>query len=162
MQSNPVSSEIEDKPVYLASYKHRASGLLGLVNRGIQWVTRSRYSHTELCIGHPFEGLVHCITSSGMDGGVRCKRMQLNPAHWDVLPMPWVSESAAWAFMLDNKGAHYDYMGVVRFLFPWALREHPTRWFCTEAVAHIAGFDEPWRYSPADFHQIIKQMQPRA
>lgn len=145
-----------DQPVYLATYKHQPGGVRGLVALGIRLVTRSQYSHTELCIGHPFEGPAHCITSSGMDGGVRCKRMQLSPNKWDILPMPWVSESAAWAFMLDNKGAKYDFWGVSRFVVSW-VGEHPSRWFCSEAVAHIAGFADPWRYSPATFHEAVKQ-----
>lgn len=152
----------KDQPVYLASYKRKAGGFAGLVGWCIRAITRSAYSHSELLIGNPALGPVHCVTSSGMDGGVRCKRMQINPAHWDVLPMPWVSESAAWGFMLDNKGAKYDFWGVGRFVLPPLFAQHPTRWFCSEAVAHIAGFAEPWRFSPADLHIVVQAAQTQA
>jgi hypothetical protein len=39
------------------------------------------------------------------------------------------------------------------------LREHPSKWFCTEVVAAIAGFKEPWRFSPADFHIVVQAQE---
>jgi len=146
---------MEEKTIYLASYKGTHKGWKGWFNRGIRWLTRSIYSHTETCIGHPFEGPVHCISSSGVDGGVRAKLMQLSPEKWDVLPMPWVKEEAVWAFMLDHKGSGYDWMGSGRFLLPFILREHPFKWFCTETAASIGGFKEAWRFNPADFHVVV-------
>lgn len=65
--------------VYLASYKARRKGWQGVFNKGVQWLTKSQYSHSELCLGDPFENLVACISASGVDGGVRSKLMQLNP-----------------------------------------------------------------------------------
>ena len=147
---------MEEKIIYLASYKGTHKGWKGWFNRGIRWLTRSIYSHTETCIGHPFEGPVHCISSSGVDGGVRAKLMQLSPEKWDVLPMPWVKEEAVWAFMLDHKGTGYDFAGVVRFVFPWLRTQSKRRWFCTECVAAIAGYPDAWRFSPADFHIIVE------
>lgn len=141
--------------IYVASYKSTQPGWQGIFNRGIRWLTKSPYSHTEVCIGHPFHGPVPCISSSGVDGGVRAKTMQLSPEKWDVLPMPWVTEQDVLAFLQKHQGSGYDYMGAGRFLLPFALRDHPIKWFCTEAVAAIAGFDDPWRFSPADFHVIV-------
>jgi hypothetical protein len=34
--------------IYLASYKSTQCGWFGCINRGIRWVTRSIYSHTEV------------------------------------------------------------------------------------------------------------------
>jgi hypothetical protein len=75
--------------VYWASYKGTHAGLAGVVNRGIRRATSSPYSHTELCIGNPFEGVVSCLSASGVDKGVRRKDMQLNPDKWDILELPW-------------------------------------------------------------------------
>jgi len=141
--------------IYIASYTGTRPGWHGWINRGIRWVTRSIYSHTEICIGNPLEGAVHCMSSSGVDGGVRAKLMHLSPEKWDVLPMPWVKEEAVWAFMLDHKGTGYDFAGVVRFVFPWLRTQSKRRWFCTECVAAIAGYPDAWRFSPADFHIIV-------
>ena len=73
--------------IYLASYTGTQPGWHGIFNRGIRWLTRSRFSHTEVCIGNPLEGRVWCISSSGVDGGVRAKMMQLSADRWEVLPM---------------------------------------------------------------------------
>lgn len=156
MQVNSVENKPAPAPIYLASYTGTQPGWHGIFNKGIRCLTKSQFSHTEVCIGHPFEGKVHCIGSSGVDGGVRAKMMQLSPDKWEVLPMPWVSEEAVWAFMLEHKAAGYDLIGCGRFLLPFLLREHPAKWFCTEAVAAIAGYKEPWRFSPADFHIIVQ------
>jgi hypothetical protein len=146
---------MEEKTIYLASYKGTQKGIGGVFNIGIRWLTRSIYSHTEICIGNPLEGPVHCISSSGVDGGVRAKLMHLSPEKWDVLPMPWVREEAVWSFMLDHKGTGYDFAGVVRFVLPWLRTQSKRRWFCTECVAAIAGYPDAWRFSPADFHIIV-------
>lgn len=142
--------------IYLASYTGTQPGWHGIFNRGIRWLTRSRFSHTEVCIGNPLEGRVWCISSSGVDGGVRAKMMQLSADRWEVLPMPWVTADAVWAFIRKHEKTGYDLIGCGRFLLPFLLREHPTRWFCTETVAAIAGYAEPWRFSPADFHVIVQ------
>jgi hypothetical protein len=142
--------------VYLASYKARREGWQGLVNGAVQWLTKSQYSHTELCLGNPFENPVICISASGIDGGVRSKIMQLKPEHWDTVPMPWVDHYAAIHFLRAEQGAKYDYAGVLRFLLPWAVSASKSRWFCSEAVAAMVGLDDPWRFSPADLHVVVK------
>lgn len=143
--------------VYLASYRGQGKGLSKLVGFFIKLVTHSPYSHTEVCVGNPFEGEALCVSASGMDGGkVRGKTMQLSPERWDILPMPWVTPDDVQAFLQAEEGQPYDYLGAGRFGFPLFLREHPTRWFCTEVAAKIAGYSQPWRFSPADFHTIVE------
>lgn len=143
--------------IYLASYKSTQKGWQGIFNKGIRWLTKSQYSHTEICIGNPFELPVPCISSSGVDGGVRSKTMQISPEKWDILPMPEVTEKDIQDFLSQHKNTGYDFVGAARFLLPFALREHPKKWFCTEAVAAIAGYQDPWRFSPADFHVIAQR-----
>jgi hypothetical protein len=142
--------------IYLASYTGTQKGIAGIFNMGIRWLTRSRFSHTEICIGNPFEGAVECVSSSGVDGGVRAKNMKLSPQKWEILPMPWVSEDDVFEFWKAHKGTGYDWAGVVRFLFPWLRAQSKTRWFCTECVAAIAGYPDAWRFSPAEFHIIVE------
>jgi hypothetical protein len=146
--------------VYLASYKAHRKGWQGAFNKGVQWLTKSQYSHSELCLGNPFENPVACISASGIDGGIRSKLMQLNPEHWDIVPMPWVDHYAAIHFLRAEQGCKYDYAGVLRFLLPWAVSASKRRWFCSEAVAAMAGLDDPWRFSPADLHVVVKARQP--
>lgn len=144
--------------VYLASYKDTHSGLPGVVNVGIRVLDRSIYSHTELCIGHPLESVAECYSASGVDRGVRSKAMQLNPAKWDVLHLPWVQASAVRAHHAATVGAGYDYLGVGRFALPLLLREHRTRWFCSEWALAVLGVPQPWRFSPGGAHQVALAM----
>jgi hypothetical protein len=143
--------------IYLASYKSTHEGPAGWINRGIRYVTNSEYSHSEIAVGNPFEGAVDCVSSSGIDGGVRVKRMKLSPTRWDILPLPDVKQSNVDQFLARESGAKYDFFGVARFLLPWLFGASKRRWFCSEACAAIIGFDEPWRFSPADLEIIIRK-----
>ncbi len=135
--------------VYLATYKGIHKGLPGIVNRGIRFMDRTIYSHCELCIGDPFEKEVECFSSSGVDHGVRVKRMKLDKSKWDIMLLPRVSEGHLRDCFEKTKGQPYDYFGTGRFMLPFLLREHPVRWFCSEWTAWVMGHAEPWRFSPA-------------
>jgi hypothetical protein len=141
-------------PVFLASYKGTRSGWKGLVNRGIRFFTKSIYSHSELTIGNPFVSPVDCLTSSGTEGGVRIKRMQLSPAKWDVIALPNVDESAVRKFFSENRDRPYDLIGTVRTVLPFVGREHPAKWFCSEVCAAVMGLSEPWRMHPGVLHSV--------
>lgn len=73
--------------------------------------------------------------------------------------MPWVDHYAVINFLRAEQGCKYDYAGVLRFLLPWAVSASKRRWFCSEAVAAMAGLDEPWRFSPAELHVVVKARQ---
>ena len=140
--------------LYLASYKGTRPGWHGLVNRVIRFFTKSIYSHSEICLGNPFEGRVDCLSSVGTEGGVRIKRMQLDPAKWDVIALPGVSDGAFWNFVADNAGRKYDLVGCVRSVLPFVSREHETKWFCSEVCASVIGHREPWRMHPGVLHMV--------
>jgi hypothetical protein len=140
--------------IYLASYKSTPPGLHGLVNRAIRFFTKSIYSHSEICLGDPFAGPVDCLSSSGMDHGVRIKRMQLSAAKWDVIALPHVSEGAYWHFANEHAGRPYDFIGCVRSVLPFVSGEHPTKWFCSEVCAAVMGHTEPWRMHPGVLHRV--------
>ncbi len=142
--------------IYLASYKSTHKGWHGLINRGIRRITRSKHSHSEACLGNPFESAVPCLSSSGVDGGVRIKEMQLNPDKWDIEPMSWVTEDMFWETYYKYKDDKYDYLGCGWFAAPWIFIESYTRKFCTEIVAILAGYQDPWRFAPGTFHIIVK------
>lgn len=135
--------------VYIASYKSVRSGLTGLVNRIIRTLDKTEFSHTEICIGNPLEGVVACYSASGVDHGVRVKMMQVDPEHWEVLELPYAKAEDIEALFDKTKGLPYDYMGVGRFAFPWMLREHAVKYFCSEWAAEALKFEGAWRFSPA-------------
>lgn len=142
--------------IYLCSYKGTGKGASAIVSKGIRFVTTSDYSHTEISIGNPFEGEAYCVTSSGMDGGVRGKVMKLSPDSWDITPLPHVTQQQVLDWLAKHKGAKYDWGGTTRFLFPFMAREHDTRWFCSESCADMIGINEPWRLDPASLTALAK------
>ena len=135
--------------VYLASYKGFRPGYHGIVNALIRYMDKSIYSHSEICIGNPFESEVECYSSSGVDKGVRMKRMKLSRENWDVLPLTTITAEHVIQCFLETKGEPYDYMGTGRFMLPMLLREHAFHWFCSEWAAWVAGYQDAWRFSPA-------------
>lgn len=152
--------------IRLAAYKGTHKGLTGLINRAIRLVTKSQYSHAEIIVGDPNLGEVFAISSSGIDGGVRGKKIVMTPDKWDFLPIPWLTEQQVVAWLNQYQGAPYDYFGTARFLLPFAAREHENAWFCSEACGEMMGIEEPWRFDPATLmttaSAIIKRLNALA
>jgi hypothetical protein len=147
-----------NKTVYIASFKGRKSGWHGLIGSIIRFATKSEYSHTETCVGNPFEGPVLCVSSVGTEGGVRGKVMQLDPKNWDIDPMSWVSEDDVTKFLAEYQGKGYDLVGCVRSVIPFVSREHPEKWFCTETASYIQKLPESWRFPPGDLVAIVRHI----
>jgi hypothetical protein len=148
--------------VYLASYKATQPGALGLVNRAIRFFTKSQYSHSEMAIGNPFDAPVLCVSSVGVEGGVRAKTMQLNPTKWDLIELHHITPADVQAFLAQHQGKGYDFVGCVRSVLPFVGREHPDHWFCSEVCAAIIGHPEPWRMHPGVLHAVeLSRTKPR-
>jgi len=125
-----------------AFYSGTRPGLQGLYSRAVRWIDRGPYSHCELVFS---DGL--SASASWMDGGVRFKRIDYNPAHWDFIELPDAAEPYACEWFRANEGAPYDLMGNVRFVLPW-LSDSEKGWFCSEAMAAALKIKEPWRFGP--------------
>jgi hypothetical protein len=143
--------------VYLCSFKSTKKGWQGAVERITRFFTKSIYSHSEISIGNPFDGAVLCVSSVGTDGGVRGKVMQLSREEWDILPLPTVYPQMVLNFLNDNKGKGYDLIGCVRSVLPFVSHEHAEKYFCSEVVATIIGFSEPWRMHPGALHMVMTE-----
>jgi hypothetical protein len=112
----------------LAAYKAWAPGT-GLISKLIALRHLGRYSHVELVFS---DGV--CYSSSAQDGGVRFRRIRLNPRRWDTFDLPWVTpehEVRMRAWGLGRVDRCYDWHGVLRFVLPW-LRQRPDEQFCSE------------------------------
>lgn len=142
--------------VFLASYRGIHTGWAGWVNRGIQLVDKTLYSHSEICVSteSPYDSLAKLYSSSGVDHGVRTKKGLLSRDKWDVVELPWVTPDSVIEKYLQTAEDPYDYLGTGRFLFPFLLREHPSRWFCSEWAAWAMGLEQPWRFTPAACHMV--------
>jgi hypothetical protein len=141
-------------PVYLASYKATQPGALGLVNRAIRFFTKGPYSHSEIAIGNPFDAPAMCVSSVGVEGGVRAKTMQLSPAKWDLVELHHITPANVLTFLDQHKGKPYDFVGCVRSVLPFVSREHADHWFCSEVCSAIIGHAEPWRMHPNVLHAV--------
>lgn len=129
----------------IAFYKGRKR----LFNRLTAWWTNGPYSHCELVV----DGL--CWSSSFMDGGVRGKRIELNPDHWDLIEVD-ADVAAAIAWFEARIGDDYDTLGLFGFLWrPW--RDDTNRWFCSEALAAALGFSDPWRFCPNTLYAALSR-----
>lgn len=121
-------------------------GRVRFFNRFVAWYLRGPYSHCELVLGTDAAGLSECVSASYLDGGVRTKRMQLDPEHWDVVDVPG---STRWPRFWARVHAHdrYDILGLLGFV--WRRQTGAQeRWFCSEAVAAMLRMPDPWRYDP--------------
>lgn len=136
-----------------AFYKSTRPGLAGVYNRLVRWFERGPHSHCELIFS---DGMA--ASSSFMDGGVRFKKIDFDPAKWDFLDLPPEKEARARAWFVKHEGEKYDLMGNVRFMFGW-VSDSPDKWFCSEALAASLGIKDPFRYGPNTLFSALQLMK---
>lgn len=115
---------------------HAADGLLARLG---WWITRrvqkgpyAHVTHVEAIHAEHADGTVTIASSSLRDGGVRSKRVALNPQHWQIVDVGlWDVAQSVELFSRTN-GLPYDWRGAVATVFLGS--EDRTRWFCNEWV----------------------------
>lgn len=162
----------------VAFYKSTRPGLQGIANRVIRLRLRSIYSHCEVVFepegqvgqwmpdgssASGADGSLWCASSvagealpahsprrAGKTGGVRFKRIVLNPDHWDVRRVACNPAVAAQWFQ-DHAGELYDWQLILGFV-SWVIPQKALRWTCSEACAAASGMpeDNAWRFDPAN------------
>lgn len=135
--------------IYLALYKGEGT----LFNRLIRLWTRSIYSHCELVMP---DG--RWLSASGMDGGVRAKRIELDLAHWDLIPVPWADATRIQQLFSANEGRGYDWLGLIGSQILPITIENKRRMFCSEFCAAGLGYPLPQRYSPALLGEVVRHI----
>lgn len=133
----------------LAFYKGRKR----FVNRAIADLTDGPYSHVEIVLQHLGKGFFLCLSSSMMDGGVRCKVINLNAPDWVLVSVKTAAtEADAIAWYLNNWRMTYDYFGALRYRVPF-LRNIESKAYCSEVVYLILGLDRA--YHPNGLYQAL-------
>ena len=66
----------------VALYKGKRGGSAGAFDASVRWWTRGPYSHVELVFS---DGM--SASASPRDGGVRFKRIDFKPEHWDFIDL---------------------------------------------------------------------------
>lgn len=135
--------------VYLALYKARGT----LFNRLIRLWTRSPYSHCELVMP---DG--RWLSASGRDGGVRAKRIELDLAHWDLIPLPWADAQLIEQVFAEHEDKGYDWLGLLGSQLVPLTIDNPRRMFCSEFCAAALGFPLAQRYSPALLGEVVRRI----
>lgn len=166
----------------LASYKGTHAGLIGIGNVLIRLRLRGIYSHCET-VFEPGDGVDHmmpdgtcepdadgalwCVSSTGLEtlpawstrragkrGGVRFKRIVLDPKKWDLRKSKGNPQKAArWA--TDNQGRLYDWQLIFGFL-AWLIPQKKSRVICSEACGEMEGYDEAWRLDPCTLDVVTR------
>jgi hypothetical protein len=123
--------------VRIAFYKSRKR----LFNRITCWWLRGPYSHCEIVFADGVSG-----SASFLDGGVRMKRIDFNPDHWDFIEIEG-DEGAARQWFAEHDGDGYDLLGLVGFIAR-IVEGHKRRWVCSEGCMAALGYYQPWRFDP--------------
>ncbi|WOI43793.1 hypothetical protein [Acidovorax sp. BLS4] len=130
----------------IAFYKATRPGTQGIYSRLVKSVDRGIYSHCEIIFSDGLSG-----SASYIDGGVRLKRIDYDPDHWDFIELPDMLEAAARALFEKELGKGYDLLGNLRFV-AWMVRESQKDWYCNEICGAAIGQTEPWRHGPNGFY----------
>lgn len=119
--------------------------------------TWSKYSHIELVI----DGV--CYSSSPRDGGVRAKKIDIYSGRWDLFPLDKekLENSLAREWFQVHMEENYDWMGIVRFVFPF-IPHRSNQWFCFEAVAAALGLPKPHRWAGRQFVKWLNEVNAEA
>lgn len=172
----------------LASYKSTRPGLQGIANRIIRLRLRGLYSHNEV-VFEPGDGVdrlmpdgscapdangaLWCASSvaaetlpgysprrAGKAGGVRFKRIALDPSRWDTQHVA-CDRAAAAQWFRTHEGELYDWQLVLGFL-AWIVPQKAMRWTCSEACAAALGVAEgdAWRFDPMNLPAGLQVLPP--
>ena len=137
----------------IAFYKGTRPAFQGIFNWAVRWWTGGSYSHCEI-IFQDFSG-----SSSAIDGGVRLKYIEYDPAKWDIVELPSgvFDEYRARRWFDNNAGAGYDYLNLLGFI--WRRKDGSSKRFtCSEACADALGLQTPWRYDPNTLFSVVCDM----
>ena len=150
-----------------ALYKSTRPGLPGLFNRAVRMIEHGPYSHAEIVFS---DGV--CGSCSFMDGGMRLKAIELDPAKWDFIHLPPDREEACRQYFMQRAcraqggvaapedQVMYDVRGNLRFLLPWE-RASRSRRFCNWAGWESLGLPEGWRFGPNGYALLLRTLFPQ-
>lgn len=115
------------------------------------------------------DGALWCCSSTGLEeipawsgrragrvGGVRMKRIVLEPNKWvldDVNSDPLFA--ANWA--VNNEGRLYDFQLIFGFI-TWFIPHKKSRVMCSEACAEMLQLNDSWRFDPCSLRAVAQRI----
>ena len=112
----------------------------GWQSRAGAWLTKlgqkgpySSITHTEAIHDQHADGSVTIASASLRDGGVRSKRVTLNPAHWIITDVPQWDVAQSVLLLERTMGWPYDLLGALATVLPG--RPSDSGYFCNRWVS---------------------------
>lgn len=144
----------------LASYTGTRPGFAGLFNRLCRWWLHGPYSHSELVFS---DGM--CASCSWLDGGARLKRIEFEPARWDLVEIDATPEQEAMARALVEQSiaspAHrprYSLMLLAAFAIPPLRRLlGPRDQVCSTYIAWALGIPSYMQHDPCELAALLAE-----
>lgn len=126
--------------------------------RFLHWWQRADVSHCEAVL-RQVDTVSDCASASLLDGGVRSKLMPLPADRWRVYELD-ADAAKALEWLDAHRGEGYDLLGLLGFAFR-PFKGFFRLWWCSEAVAAMCGFAEPWRYDVATLESVCARIGRR-
>lgn len=111
----------------------------GLLSRLGWWITRrvqkgsyAHVTHCEAIHAEHDDGSVTIASASLRDGGVRHKRVTLNPDHWLIVDVPQWDVADSIDLLSVTHGDKYDIRGAIATVFIGSPERG--KWFCNQWV----------------------------
>ena len=140
----------------LAMYKATEPGIYGIFDRLVRWWTRGPYSHCELVFDHSGPDTpALCASASLPDGGVRFKRITLDPSHWDIIEIGNAGRADALDWFVRHEGCAYDIQGLFG-LIVWRIGHRRGKFFCSEAVAEALDIPRANKITPNSLYGMYR------
>lgn len=135
-----------------AFYKAKGS----LFDYAIRFWEKGPYSHCEVILSGPDYLGQYLIASSVPGTGVRITRSTMPDSDWDFVDVPLTADQEAYVteWFWKHKGASYDYMGILGFIFR-PVKDEKSKYFCSEALGHAIQLKHPWRFDPNALYDIL-------
>ena len=87
------------------------------LTRLVQKGAYGHVTHCEAIHAEHDDGTVTIASASLRDGGVRAKRVRLDPAHWWIIDVPQWDVERSSDFLAETIGMKYDLRGAIATVF---------------------------------------------
>ena len=141
--------------VQIAFYRGPPSTVSGwLAHIAIAIRSLSPITHCEVVI----DGI--CFTSSGQDGGVRAKKIDLTDGRWEVFdipdPLDQLKERVI-RFYGTTRELKYGWMDIMTYMIPFVPPDRD-KYICSEWVTEALGWGivNTYKIKPSDLYKLVK------
>lgn len=132
---------IQKYKLFLAFYR-ADSETSTFLDKTISFIDGSKFSHVEIAV-ELNNGLYECYSSSGRDGGVRKKNINLKDNKWVLYEIPeylLTYDRIVKIYDQENK-CKYDFFGLLSTKIEY-IKGSNSKWYCSEYCAYNLGLKD--------------------